>query len=69
MAGAIHPRASCHSRGSSVHVEDQYGVGVDGYLMEFYEKDDDLGNPAKEFHASAIRNVHKLLSLELWGRT
>ena len=26
-----------------VHVEDQYGVGVEDYLLEFYEKDDDRG--------------------------
>ena len=42
-----------------VHVEDQYGVGVDDYLLEFYEKDEDKGLIAKFFHTSAIRNVHK----------
>ena len=39
-----------------VRVEDQYGVGVEDYLLEFYEKDDD--RIAKEFHTSTIRNVH-----------
>ena len=42
-----------------VRVEDQYGVGVPDYLLEFYEKDDDRGAVAQLFHTSAIRNVHK----------
>ena len=40
-----------------VRVEDQYGVGVEDYLLEFYEKDHD--RIAKEFHTSAVQNVHK----------
>jgi hypothetical protein len=39
-------------------VEDQYGVGVDDFLVEFYEKDDDKGFIAKAFHESAIESVH-----------
>ncbi|MYB17873.1 MAG: alpha/beta hydrolase [Holophagales bacterium] len=42
-----------------VRVEDQYGVGVDDFLLEFYEKDDDRGRTAERFHRSAIRKVHK----------
>lgn len=42
-----------------VRVEDQYGVGVDDYLLEFYEKDDDEDTVAETFHTSAIRGVHK----------
>lgn len=42
-----------------VRVQDQYGVGVDDYLLEFYEEDDDRDRIAQLFHASAIRKVHK----------
>lgn len=42
-----------------VRVEDQYGVGVDDYILEFYEKDDDKGIVAETFHTSAIQGVHK----------
>ena len=42
-----------------VRVQDQYGAGVDDYLLEFYEKDDDTGRIAELFHSSAIRSVHK----------
>ena len=42
-----------------VHVEDQYGVGVDDFLLEFYEKDDDLGRTAERFHRSVITGVHR----------
>ena len=42
-----------------VRVQDQYGVGVDDYLLEFYEKHDDTGRIAELFHTSAIRSVHK----------
>ncbi len=43
-----------------VRVVDQYGVGVDDYLLEFYEKDDDVEDTVAEtFHTSAIRGVHK----------
>ena len=42
-------------------VHDQYGVGVgvDDYLLELYEKDDDTGRIAELLHTSAIRSVHK----------
>ena len=40
-------------------MQDQYGVGVDDYLLEFYEKDDDTDPVAELFHAAAIRSVHK----------
>ena len=42
-----------------VHVQDQYGVSVDDYLLEFYEEDDDRDRIAELFHKSAIRKVHK----------
>ena len=42
-----------------VRVQDQYGVGVEDYLLEFYEKDDDKEIVAETFHTSAIRGVHK----------
>lgn len=43
-----------------VHVRDQYGVGVDDHLLEFYEEDHDRGDlVARLFHESAIRKVHK----------
>ena len=43
-----------------VRVVDQYGVGVEDYLLEFYEKDDDKEDSVAEtFHTSAIRGVHK----------
>ncbi len=43
-----------------VHVRDQYGVGVDDHLLEFYEEDHDGGDRvARMFHESAIRKVHK----------
>ena len=42
-----------------VRVEDQYGVGVEDFLLEFYEKDDDEEIVAETFHTSAIRGVHK----------
>ncbi len=41
------------------HVEDQYGVGIDDYLLEFYEKDDDKEIVAETFHTSAIQGIHK----------
>ena len=40
-------------------MQDQYGAGVDDYLLEFYEKDDDTGRIAELFHTSAIRSVRK----------
>ena len=42
-----------------VRVEDQYKIGVDDYLLEFYERDDHKGRIAKLFHTEAIRSVHK----------
>ena len=42
-----------------VRVRDQYGVGVDDHLLEFYEEDDDRDRVAELFHASAIRKVHQ----------
>ena len=43
-----------------VRVRDQYGVGVDDHLLEFYEEDHDRQDlVARLFHESAIRNVHK----------
>ena len=43
-----------------VRVRDQYGVGVDDHLIEFYEEDHDHGDlVARMFHESAIRKVHK----------
>lgn len=43
-----------------VRVVDQYGVGVEDHLLEFYEKDDDEEDTVAEtFHTSAIRGVHK----------
>ena len=42
-----------------VRVVDQFGVGVNDYLLEFYEKDDDKEIVAETFHSSAIQGVHK----------
>ena len=42
-----------------VHVVDQFGVGVDDYLLEFYEKDDERDAIAEEIHSSVIRKVHR----------
>ena len=42
-----------------VRVQDQYGVAVDDYLLEFYEKDDAKDPVAEQFHTTAIRSVHK----------
>ena len=44
---------------TAVRVEDQYGVGVEDYLLEFYERDDERGRTAERFHRSAINGVHK----------
>lgn len=56
------PRGNAQKHGfqnTVVRVEDQYGVGVEDYLLEFYEKDDDRGRTAERFHRSAIKGVHK----------
>ena len=42
-----------------VHVEDQYGVGVDDYLLEFYKKEEKTGRTAERFHRFVINGVHK----------
>ena len=61
---ALLPKAATRSdekhgfQNTVVHVEDQYGVGVGDYLLEFYEKDDVKGRIAEFVHASAIRKVH-----------
>ncbi len=52
-------RAKHGFQNTVVLVEDQYGVGVDDYLLEFYEKDDDRGVIAETIHTSTIKNVHK----------
>lgn len=56
------PRANAQKHGfqnTVVRVEDQYGVGVEDYLLEFYEKDDARGSTAERFHRLAIHGVHK----------
>ena len=57
------PRRDARNHGfqnTVVHVRDQYGVGVDDHLLEFYEDDHDHGDlVARLFHESAIRKVHK----------
>lgn len=56
------PRSNSHKHGfqnTVVRVEDQYGVGVEDFLLEFYEKDDESGKVAEWFHRSAIRKVHR----------
>ena len=57
------PRRDARNHGfqnTVVHVRDQYGVGVDDHLLEFYEDDHDRGDlVARLFHDSAIRKVHK----------
>ena len=57
------PRRDARNHGfqnTVVHVRDQYGVGVDDHLLEFYEDDHDRGDlVARLFHESAIRKVHK----------
>ena len=57
------PRRDARNHGfqnTVVRVRDQYGVGVDDHLLEFYEDDHDRGDlVARLFHESAIRKVHK----------
>ena len=52
-------RAKHGFQNTVVRVEDQYGVGVNDYLLEFYEKDDDRGRIAEAIHTSTIANVHR----------
>lgn len=52
-------RARYGFQNTVIRVEDQYGVGVDDYLLEFYEKDDDRGRLAEAIHTSTIEKVHK----------
>lgn len=52
-------RAKHGFQNTVVRVEDQYGVGVDDYLLEFYEKDDNKGRIAQAIHTSTIENVHE----------
>ena len=59
VATAAHGSHKHGFQNTVVRVQDQYGVGVDDYLLEFYEKDDDTGRIAELFHTSAIRSVHK----------
>ena len=41
-----------------VRVEDQYGVGVEDFLLEFFEKDDDRTRFSRKVHRAAFRSVH-----------
>ena len=40
-----------------VRVQDQYGVGIGDYVLEFHEKDND--RTARWFHGTSIKGVHK----------
>ena len=41
-----------------VRVEDQYGVGIQDFLLEFFEKDDDRTRFSRKAHRAAFRSVH-----------
>ena len=41
-----------------VRVQDQYGVGVEDFLVEFFEKDDDRTRLSRKVHRAAFRSVH-----------
>ena len=41
-----------------VRVEDQYGVGVEDFLLEFFEKDDDRTRFSRKVHRASFRSVH-----------
>ena len=41
-----------------VRVQDQYGVGVEDFLIEFFEKDDDRPRFSRKLHRTAFRSVH-----------
>ncbi|MYF89403.1 MAG: hypothetical protein F4186_08665, partial [Boseongicola sp. SB0676_bin_33] len=41
-----------------IRVEDQYGVGVEDYLLEFFERDDDRTRNSRRLHRAAFRSVH-----------
>lgn len=60
-------RADKHGfQNTVVRVQDQYGVGVEDHVLEFYEEDDDRDRIAELFHASAIRKVHKYSGDASW---
>lgn len=42
-----------------VRVEDQYGVGVEDFLVEFFERDNDRTRASRKLHRAAFRSVHK----------
>ena len=41
-----------------VRVQDQFGVGVEDFVLEFFEKDDDRSRRARRAHRAALRSVH-----------
>ena len=41
-----------------VRVRDQFGVGVEDFVLEFFEKDDDRTRYARKVHRAALRSVH-----------
>ena len=41
-----------------IRVQDQYGVGVEEFVLEFFEKDDDRTRRARKAHRAALRSVH-----------
>ena len=41
-----------------IRMQDQFGVGVEDYLLEFFEKDNDKTRHARRTHRAALRSVH-----------
>ena len=41
-----------------VRVQDQFGVGVEDFLIEFFEKDNDKSRSSRKVHRAAFRSVH-----------
>ena len=41
-----------------VRVQDQFGVGVEDFVLEFFEKDDDKSRRSRRAHRAALRSVH-----------
>ena len=41
-----------------VRVEDQYGVGVEDFVLELFERDRDRSQRARRAHRAALRSVH-----------
>lgn len=41
-----------------VRVQDQFGVGVEDFLVEFFEKDNDKTRSSRKVHRAAFRSVH-----------